>query len=56
MLYKKILSIERLAKIMIKVNGVTFKYKENKAIDNINLEIKEEEFVAIIGINGSREI
>lgn len=41
---------------MIDINSVTFKYKENKAIDDITLQIKENEFVAIIGVNGSRKI
>ena len=41
---------------MISINNVTFYYKEDKAIDNINLTINENEFVAIIGVNGSRKI
>lgn len=41
---------------MIKVDKVSFNYKNNKAIDDVNLEIKEGEFVAIIGVNGSRKI
>ena len=38
---------------MIEVNNATFYYKENKAIDNVNLKINENEFIAIIGVNGS---
>lgn len=41
---------------MININSVTFKYKQNKAIDNVSLNIEENEFVAIIGVNGSRKI
>lgn len=41
---------------MIKLDKVSFNYKDNKAIDNINLEIKEGEFISIIGVNGSRKI
>jgi cobalt/nickel transport system ATP-binding protein len=44
-------------KNIIEVNNVSFEYitDENtlKAIDNLNLEVKEGEFVAIIGHNGS---
>ncbi len=41
---------------MINIDSVTFKYKQNIAIDDISLQIKENEFVAIIGVNGSRKI
>lgn len=42
---------------MIKLEGVNFKYKNgNEILRNINLEIHEGEFVAIIGKNGSRKI
>lgn len=41
---------------MIKVKNVSFEYKTKKAIDNVSLEIKESEFIAIIGVNGSRKI
>lgn len=42
---------------MIKLQNVNFRYKNNKNIlDNINLEIKEGEFVSVIGKNGSRKI
>lgn len=40
---------------MIKLEKVNFKYKSgNGALKNINLEIQEGEFIAIIGKNGSR--
>lgn len=38
---------------MIKVENTNFYYKNNKAINDISLEINEGEFVAIIGVNGS---
>lgn len=41
---------------MIKLTNVSFKYSENAekwALENINLEIKEGEFVSILGRNGS---
>ncbi len=39
---------------MIKIENATFSYdKEETVLKNINLEIKENEFVAIIGSNGS---
>ena len=42
---------------IIKVNGVSFEYitEEStlKAIDNLSLDVKSGEFVAIIGHNGS---
>lgn len=39
---------------MIKLDNVSFKYKNEKdVLKNINLEIKEGEFVSIIGKNGS---
>lgn len=42
---------------MIKLENVNFKYKNSDAIlKNINLEVQEGEFVAIIGKNGSRKI
>lgn len=41
---------------MIKVDNVSFGYKTKKVIDDISLEINEEEFIAIIGVNGSRKI
>lgn len=42
---------------MIKLEEVNFKYKNsNGTLKNINLEIQEGEFIAIIGKNGSRKI
>lgn len=42
---------------MIKLEEVKFKYKNGKEVlKNINLEIQEGEFVAVIGKNGSRKI
>lgn len=42
---------------MIKLENVNFKYKNSDSIlKNINFEIQEGEFVAIIGKNGSRKI
>ncbi len=42
---------------MIKLEEVNFKYKNGKEVlKNINLEIQESEFVAVIGKNGSRKI
>lgn len=42
---------------MIKLESVNFGYKNNKDIlQNINLEIKDGEFISIIGKNGSRQI
>ncbi len=41
---------------MIKVDNVSFSYKNNIAIDNVSLEIKEGEFTSFIGVNGSRKI
>lgn len=43
--------------IMIKLQNVFFKYKNDKEVlKDINLEIKEGEFISIIGKNGSRKI
>ena len=42
---------------MIKLEEVNFKYKNGKEVlKNINLEIQEGEFVAVIGKIGSRKI
>lgn len=42
---------------MIKLENVNFKYKNGKnVLENINLEIKEGEFISVIGKNGSRKI
>ncbi|MBD5788410.1 cobalt transporter ATP-binding subunit [Mycoplasma synoviae GX11-T] len=41
---------------MIKLNNVTFRYRpsdENPAINNVSLEIKKGQYVAILGHNGS---
>ena len=50
-------NIWRIELSMIKLESVNFGYKNNKDIlQNINLEIKDGEFVSIIGKNGSRKI
>ena len=42
---------------MIKLEEVNYKYKNGiEVLKNINLEIQEGEFVAVIGKNGSRKI
>ena len=42
---------------MIKLENVNFKYKNGKEVlKNINSEIQEGEFIAVIGKNGSRKI
>lgn len=38
---------------MIEINDVSFGYKGNKALDNINVNIEKGESVALIGTNGS---
>ena len=38
---------------MIKVTNLTHYYNKDKALENINLEIKSSEFIAIIGESGS---
>lgn len=38
---------------MIKLDGVSFAYKNDIALKNVNLEIKDGETVALIGPNGS---
>lgn len=38
---------------MIKIKNVTYKYDNNTVLDDISLEIKKGESVAIIGANGS---
>ena len=42
---------------MIKINNLDFSYKRNKKVlNNINLEINDNEMIAVIGKNGSRKI
>ena len=42
---------------MIKLENVSFKYKNGEdVLKEINLEIKEGEFISIIGKNGSRKV
>ncbi len=38
---------------MIKLNNVCVKYQDKEVLKNINLEIKPQEFVCIIGLSGS---
>ena len=38
---------------MIKINNVSFSYKTDEILKNINLEVNEGEFIAIVGKNGS---
>lgn len=38
---------------MIEIKGLTKKYKENVALDNLNLIIKEGELFSLLGINGA---
>ena len=42
-----------MKKSIIKVNNMTFKYNDKNIFKNFNLEIKEGEFVTVIGKNGS---
>ena len=42
-----------MEKGIIKVNNMTFKYNDKNIFKNFNLEIKQGEFVTIIGKNGS---
>ncbi|MGN1189452.1 MAG: ABC transporter ATP-binding protein [Candidatus Ornithospirochaeta sp.] len=37
----------------IKTNGLTKKYKEVTAVDNLNLEIREGELFSLLGVNGA---
>ncbi len=39
--------------VMIKLENVTIKYKNNTILDNINLEVKKGEVICIIGPSGS---
>ena len=38
---------------MIKLNNINYQYEDNTALKNVNLEIKENEKVALLGSNGS---
>ena len=38
---------------MIKLENISFTYKNKLALDNVNVQIKEGESIAIIGPNGS---
>ena len=38
---------------MIKLENISFTYKNKIALDNVNVHIKEGESIAIIGPNGS---
>ena len=38
---------------MIKLKNINYKYEDNIALKNINLEIKENEKIALLGSNGS---
>ncbi len=40
-------------KSLISVSSLSFSYGENKVLDNISFEIKEDDFIALIGPNGS---
>ena len=41
-----------MEKSIIKVNNMSFKYNENNIFKNFNIEIKQGEFITIIGKNG----
>ncbi|EDM24050.1 energy-coupling factor ABC transporter ATP-binding protein [Caminibacter mediatlanticus] len=38
---------------LIKLKNISFKYENNLALDNINLEVKEKEKISLLGCNGS---
>ncbi|MCK5327372.1 MAG: ATP-binding cassette domain-containing protein, partial [Candidatus Latescibacteria bacterium] len=38
---------------MIQIKDLTFQYGARKALDGINLEIREGEWIAVMGANGS---
>lgn len=40
-------------KTLVSVSSLSFSYGENKVLDNISFEIKEDDFIALIGPNGS---
>ncbi len=39
--------------VRIKINGLTYSYGENDAVHDVSIEVKEGEFVGLIGPNGS---
>ena len=39
--------------IAIKIQGLTKKYKDVVAVDNLNLEIKQGELLSLLGVNGA---
>ena len=39
-------------KTLIKINNLSFAYDKTPVLENISLEIKENDFLAIIGPNG----
>ncbi|MGM0609088.1 MAG: metal ABC transporter ATP-binding protein [Candidatus Muiribacteriota bacterium] len=39
-------------KTIVKINNLNFKYEYENVLENINLEIKEKDFLALIGPNG----
>jgi len=39
--------------ILVNITGVSFKYGQEKVLDDINLEIKKGDFLGLIGPNGS---
>ena len=53
--YNKTIYLKRILK-MIEIKNVDFKYKtsNDKILNNINLNINDGEFVALVGKNGSR--
>lgn len=40
-------------KDLVNISSLSFSYGENKVLEKVNLQIKEKDFVAIIGPNGS---
>jgi len=38
---------------MIKINGLTKKYKDCIAVNNLSLEIRDNELFALLGVNGA---
>lgn len=39
--------------VRLEINGLSYSYNENNAIDNVSLKIKKGEFVGLVGPNGS---